>query len=103
MLFRSVDSVGFTTATPLGENYGIHHSNKMRIRERMRKTSDDKLEIETTVEDPVALQKPWTVKRVYGHHPSWTLDEYICEQNNRNYTTAKGKAGIDLNFKEAPK
>lgn len=59
---------GFTPDTPLGENYGMHHSAKMRIRERMRKTKDDELEIETTVEDPVALEKLWTVKRIYAHH-----------------------------------
>jgi hypothetical protein len=95
-----VDSAGFTQATPLGENYGMRHSAKMRIHERMHETKDGNLQIETTVEDPVALEKPWTVERTYGHHPKWTLDEYICEQNNRNFTTSQGKAGIDLNFKE---
>jgi hypothetical protein len=95
-----VDSVGFSRQIPMGGQYGLEHSDQMRIVERMRKNDDDRLEIETTIYDPVALQKPWTTKRVYGHHPDWTLAEYICQENNRNYTTAEGKAGIDLDYED---
>jgi hypothetical protein len=94
-----VDSVGFSPEIPMGGQYGIEHSDKMRIVERMRKNDKDQLEIETTIYDPEALAKPWTTKRVYGRHPDWTLAEYICS-NNRNYTTPEGKAGIDLKYEE---
>jgi len=93
-----VDSVGFTTDTALGGSFGIRHSEKMHIVERMRLVGPDTLEIVTTIDDPEALTKPWTTTRVYGRHRDWTLAEYICQQNNRNFTTEEGKAGIDLNF-----
>jgi hypothetical protein len=48
------------------------------------------------VHDPEALSKPWTTTRVYGRHRDWNLAEYICQQNNRNFMTDDGKAGIDL-------
>jgi hypothetical protein len=90
-----VDTVGFTTDTGLG-NFGIRHSDKMRIVERMRLTAPDRLQIETTVHDPEALTKPWISTRHYGRHRDWTLAEYVCQQNNRNFTTEDGKAGINL-------
>ena len=90
-----VDSVGFVTDTPLG-NYAVQHSDKMHIVERMHKNAQDQLEIETTITDPEALAAPYHIKRVYGRHTDWTLAEYICQENNRNFTTDSGKAGIDL-------
>jgi hypothetical protein len=90
-----VDTVGFTTDTSLG-NLGQRHSDKMRIVERFRLTGPDQLQIETTVTDAEALTKPWTATRVYGRHRDWTLAEYVCQQNNRNFTTEDGKAGINL-------
>jgi hypothetical protein len=91
-----VDTVGFTTDTALGMSFGQRHSDKMRIVERMRLAGPDTLEIATTVHDPEALSKPWTTTRVYGRHRDWNLAEYICQQNNRNFMTDDGKAGIDL-------
>jgi hypothetical protein len=90
-----VDTVGFTTDTVLGFS-GARHSDKMRIVERMRLSGPDTLEIETTITDPEALAKPWTSKSVYGRHRDWTLAEYVCQQNNRNFVTDDGKAGINL-------
>lgn len=93
-----VDSVGFTTDTAMGASFGIRHSDKMHIVERMRLVGPDTLEIATTIDDPEALTKPWTTTRVYGRHRDWTVAEYICQQNNRNFTTGEGKAGINLEF-----
>jgi hypothetical protein len=96
-----VDSVAFLPEVPMGGEYGLEHSDKMRIVERMRETNPNTLEIETTIYDPIALQKPWTTKRTYGRHKDWTLAEYVCQENNRNYTTTTGKAGVDLDYNEA--
>jgi hypothetical protein len=90
-----VDTVGFTTDTALG-NFGMRHSAKMRIVERFRLAAPDRLDVETTITDPEALTKPWTTTRAYGRHRDWTLAEYVCQQNNRNFTTDDGKAGIKL-------
>jgi hypothetical protein len=92
-----VDTVGFTTDTALA-GFGVRHSDKMHIVERMRLAAPDRLEIETTINDPEALTKPWVTKRGYGRHRDWTLAEYVCQQNNRNFTTSDGKSGINLQY-----
>jgi hypothetical protein len=94
-----VDTVGFTTDTFLG-NQGMRHSDKMHIVERFRLAAPDQLEVQTTITDPEALTKPMTRTAVYGRHRDWTLAEYVCQQNNRNFTTDDGKAGINLSFEE---
>ena len=85
-----VDTVGFTADTPLGQNYGIRHSEKMRL------TDPDTLEIVTTIDDPEALAAPLTNTRTFKRHRDWTIAEYVCEQNNRNLTDENGHAGIIL-------
>jgi hypothetical protein len=91
-----VDSVGFTTDTSLGMNMGTRHSDKMHIVERFHLKDPKTLEITTTIDDPEALAKPWTRTTTYARHSDWTLAEYICQQNNRNFVDADGKAGINL-------
>jgi len=90
-----VDTVGLTTDTALA-GFGVRHSDKMHIVERMHLVDGDKLQIETTITDPEALTKPLTSTRQYGRHRDWTLAEYVCQQNNRNFVTDDGKAGINL-------
>jgi hypothetical protein len=91
-----VDSVGFTTDTPLGMNMGTRHSDKMHMVERFHLKDPKTLEISTTIDDPEALAKPFTRTIAYARHSDWTLAEYICQQNNRNFVDASGKAGINL-------
>jgi hypothetical protein len=92
-----VDSVGFTPDTALGPSQGYRHSDQMHIVERFRLTAPDMMEVVTTVDDPKALTRPVTGTKVLKRHPDWDIAEYICEQNNRNLATDKGKAGIILN------
>jgi hypothetical protein len=92
-----VDSVGFSPDTALGPSQGYRHSDKMHIVERFRLTEPDTMEVVTTVDDPNALTKPFASTKVLKRHRDWDIAEYICEQNNRNLATDKGKAGILLN------
>jgi hypothetical protein len=46
--------------------------------------------------DPEALTKPWTTTRTLARHREWTIREYICEENNRNFLDTQGKAGVKL-------
>jgi hypothetical protein len=94
-----VDTVGFTTDTFMG-GAGMPHSEKMHIVERFKLAEPDRLEIQTTIDDAEALTKPFTRTASYGRHRDWTLAEYVCQQNNRNFTTEDGKSGIDLSFEE---
>jgi len=89
-----VETVGFSPITQLAAN--TPHSDKMRITERFRLTGPDVMTIDTTVIDAEALTAPWTSSRTLIRHRDWTISEYICEENNRNYVDAAGKAGVKL-------
>jgi hypothetical protein len=96
-----VDTVGFTTDTGLA-TFAMRHSDALHIVERFRLADADTLEVQTTITDPQALAKPWQRTARYGRHRDWTLAEYVCQQNNRNFTTDDGKAGIDLRHEGKP-
>jgi len=89
-----VDTVGFSPLTQIER--GVPHSGKMRIVERFRLMDPDTMSIETTITDPEALAAPYTFSRKLSRHRNWTITEYICEENNRNFVDEKGKAGINL-------
>jgi len=89
-----VESIGFSPLTFLATN--VPHSDKMRILERFRVTDPDTMTIETTITDPVALTMPFTSSRTLKRHRTWTIAEYVCQENNRNFVDEKGKAGINL-------
>jgi hypothetical protein len=94
-----VESVGFAKV-PRGLSFP--YSDKMRILERFRLTDPDTLAVETTIADPEALRAPYSMgTRTYKRHRNWTIAEYICEENNRNFVDEKGKAGINLANPEA--
>jgi hypothetical protein len=78
-----IDTVGIKTRTVL-DPVAVRHSEQLHILERIRLAAPERLEIETTMEDPEALVKPWHVARTYTRHRDWNLIEYICEENNRN-------------------
>lgn len=91
-----VDSVGFTPDTALGPSQGFRHSDQMHIIERLRLSAPDTLEVVTTIDDAKALTKPFSATKILKRHRDWDIAEYVCEQNNRNLATDKGKAGIIL-------
>lgn len=72
------------------------HSDKMKILERFHLVDPNTMNIETTITDPVALTEPYTTNRILKRHRDWTIDEYICEEDNQNYVDSNGKAGIRL-------
>jgi hypothetical protein len=88
------ESIGFSPQTEIVP--GVPHSDKMKVLERFTLVDPDTMSIETTVTDPVALTKPYTTTRILKRHRNWTIDEYICEQNNRNSVTENGKAEVDI-------
>jgi hypothetical protein len=60
-------------------------SEHARFTERIRRVSRDRLEIEMTVEDPVALTRPWRIPLSYRRVTN--LDRMIyhnCTENDRN-------------------
>lgn len=95
-----VKSVGFTTQTEIEPH--VPHSDKMEILEKFSLLDPNTMNIETTVTDPEALTAPWVTNRILKRHRNWTIAEYICEQNNRNYVDKSGKAGINLTVPTNP-
>ena len=88
------ETVGFSPTTELAPN--TPHGDRMKIVERFMLTDPDTMSIETTITDPDALTAPFTSTRTLKRHRSWTIAEYICEENNRNSVDASGKAGINI-------
>jgi len=97
-----VETMGFE---PVPRGINFPYSEKMKIVERFKLDDPDTLDIETTIQDPLALTKPFPMgSRIFKRHRSWTISEYVCEENNRNFVDEKGKAGINLgNPAAAPK
>jgi hypothetical protein len=71
------------------------HSSQMRITERIKLMSPQVLWNEITIEDPVTLEKPWTVTYAYRRMPDYSLLEYVCE-DNREYADEKGVQQIRI-------
>ena len=89
-----VETAGFE---PVPRGISFPYSEKMKIVERFKLADADTLNVETTILDPLALIKPFEMgNRVFKRHRNWTISEYVCEENNRNFVDEKGKAGINL-------
>lgn len=93
------ETVGLLPDTNVIPGSGIEqrlpHSDKMKLIERFRLLDPNTMQIETTIIDPVVFTRPYTTTRILVRHPTWTIDEFICEQNNRNSVTGSGKAEVD--------
>jgi len=88
------ESVGFNELVTIGQ--GLPHSDQMKITERFRLVDDDTMEIETTITDPAALTAPYTTFASLRRHRDWTIAEYVCQENNRNFVDSSGAEGIIL-------
>lgn len=65
---------------------GIIHSDQLYTIERIRKTENgENLENEVTIIDPVYFTRPWVKKINYAWRPDLRIQEYVCEENNRNH------------------
>lgn len=73
----------------------IPHSDQMRITERFRLPSADRLEIDVTIEDPVTLTKPYSFTFGYRRLHDYEILENICD-NNRWHVDEKGNAKMDM-------
>jgi hypothetical protein len=44
----------------------------------------------------LALTEPYVTNATFARHRDWTIAEYVCEENNRNFVDASGQDGIVL-------
>jgi hypothetical protein len=68
------------------------HSDQLHIVEKYRRPDLGHLEMETTMEDPKVLVKPYTMKRTAElAPPNEEIYEFICTENNRDVKHLVGK------------
>jgi hypothetical protein len=72
---------------------GTPHTELMTTVERYTRTDYGNLTVETTITDPGAYSKPFTVRFQAQLRPGDELMEYICQENNQDVSHIKGPAG----------
>ena len=84
-----VDTIGFNDQTYLDDG-GHPHSNALRVTERFRRRDFGHMEIQITIDDPEAYNKPWTVTIPKELMPDTDLIEWMCE-NEKDLPHLVGK------------
>ena len=74
-----VESTNFNDKTWV-DRRGVPHSEELKVLERIHVNDDGLLQIDITVEDPVAFTEPWTGQRFY-ERVDWTVEEFVCMDN----------------------
>jgi hypothetical protein len=74
-----VETVNFNDKTWL-DRLGVQHSEDLRVVERIRLSGAEHLEIDITMEDPLALAAPWHGKRRL-RRTDWAIEEFSCMDN----------------------
>ena len=85
-----VDSIGFNDKFWF-DFAGHPHTEKLHVTERFTRTDLGHLNYETTIDDPGAYTKPFTM---IGHSQLMQgeeLMEYICSENNKDVPHITGK------------
>jgi hypothetical protein len=62
---------------------GSPYSREAKFTERIRRPTFGHLQIDTTVEDPKAYTKPWTVRVDQRYLPDQELIEFVCNENQQ--------------------
>jgi hypothetical protein len=62
----------------------LPQSLSMHLTERFNEPQPGILEDDITVDDPTVYEKPWSMSKRYRYRPDLNLEEYVCEDNNRN-------------------
>jgi hypothetical protein len=69
-------------------------SKEAHFTERLRLVDDDTLENQLTIDDPVALAKPWSMTLRYKRLRNMRrMIPYDCDENDRN-PVVDGKIGV---------
>ncbi|MDP8989849.1 MAG: hypothetical protein M3N41_07185 [Acidobacteriota bacterium] len=75
-----VDTTGFNDKTWL-DRAGHPHSEDLHVVERLKRTDAKTLQIDITMDDPMAYTKPWGGQLLYTQRPDWNISELICVDN----------------------
>jgi hypothetical protein len=76
-----VETTNFNDQTFLDDR-GLPHSEQLAMTRRIHRLSaGNKLEILTTITDPVMYAKPWSMRTVLDARPNESIREYVCGLN----------------------
>ena len=87
-----IDTIGFNDRFWF-DFRGHPHTEKLHTIERWTRKSLGTLVNETTIDDPGAYTKPFTVTFTATLRPKEELMEYICQENEQDAKHTKGPAG----------
>jgi hypothetical protein len=63
---------------------GAPFTSGLKLTERFRRPSYGRLEIDLTIDDPMAYTRPWTVRVNQRLNPGEELIEFICNENEQS-------------------
>lgn len=75
-----VDSIGFNDKTWI-DRVGHPHSDKEHVIERFHRVDAKTMQMDMTLEDPVAYTKPIIKQFIFRQQPTWKIQEHICVDN----------------------
>jgi hypothetical protein len=78
-----VDVIRLSDETWLDDN-GLFHSDKLHVTERLRRVGET-IQYQMTAEDPVVLQKPWTLSRTLTLQPDTLEEPAPCVDNDAGH------------------
>jgi hypothetical protein len=65
-----------------GRIKGIRHTERLRVVERLQRTSLREISYSATIEDPEIYTRPWTVSFPLTLDPAYRIYEYACHEGN---------------------
>jgi hypothetical protein len=88
-----VDTIGFNDKSWIADSLpaAFPHSEMLHLVTRLRRPDLAHLEADVTFDDPGSFAKPWTLKTVSELAPGEEVEEWICNENNRDADHLVGK------------
>ncbi|HUQ52878.1 MAG TPA: hypothetical protein VM692_11700 [Gammaproteobacteria bacterium] len=78
-----VETTNLTDRTAIGLNgNGNRHSSEMKLTERFKRVADDVIQYQTTVDDPVTYERPFTMSYPLTPLEGGKLLPYDCHEGN---------------------
>jgi hypothetical protein len=74
---------------------GVPHSDRLTVTMKVRKLTPDYLEVDVTLDDPVAFERPWSAVKRYVRAPAhYYVQEYACRAGNRYRVNEQGNVEV---------
>ena len=85
-----VETAGFKAATFLDDT-GVPQTYRLRTTERLRKISDNQLEVIVTIDDPGVFTRPWDAIFVFERRDDIRhFDFWVCGEDHRDISQMNG-------------